>query len=179
LDETQKNNKEMNNKEVAIREFEICDAEQLVYIANNKNVEKFLRDSFPSPYTLNDAERYIRICMRQKPASFLAITYKNSYVGNISLLKNIMVFDNSAELGYFIGEPYWNKGIATKGIQLMCEYGFSELEFDVIKAYVFEYNHASMRVLEKNGFVRNSIKKKSIVKNGTNWDEHEFIKHKH
>jgi RimJ/RimL family protein N-acetyltransferase len=82
----------------------------------------------------------------------------------------------SAEIGYFIGEPYWNKGIVTKAVKLITEYGFQHLGIIRIQTGVFEYNTASQRVLEKCGFVKEGVFRKSVIKQGKLWDEVRYAK---
>jgi len=79
-------------------------------------------------------------------------------------------------LGYWLGEPYWNKGIATTAVNIITDFAFGELAFKRIYAGVFEYNLASMKVLEKNGFVKEGICRKAVLKNDKFWDEHLYAK---
>ncbi len=92
-------------------------------------------------------------------------------VGNIGLLAGEDVYRRSAELGYFIGEEYWNKGIATKAIKLITDFGLSKLDFVRIHAGIFEYNISSQRVMEKCGYIKEGIFKKAVFKQGKLWDE--------
>lgn len=81
------------------------------------------------------------------------------------------IYRRSAEIGYFIGEPYWNKGIVTTAVNLITEYGFKQLGIIRIHTGVFEYNTASMRVLEKCGFTKDAVFRKSVFKQNKIWDE--------
>ncbi|MFZ0473029.1 MAG: GNAT family N-acetyltransferase, partial [Bacteroidales bacterium] len=133
---------------VAIRKFRRSDKDRMTELANNEKISVNLRDAFPYPYTVPDAEAFIAGCIRQNPVEIFAIEYHGQYVGNIGLHKQSDVYSKSAELGYFIGEPYWNKGITTRAVNLICEYGFKELDIVRIYSGIFEYNPASQRVLE-------------------------------
>jgi len=161
---------------VLLRRFSESDANRLAELANNKKISQNLRDGFLHPYTLQDAERFIKKCMEQDPLTIFAIEYDEQYVGNIGLTIGQDVYRKSAEIGYFIGEPYWNKGIATKAVNCITEYGFNKLGIIRIHTGIFEYNKASMRVLEKCGFEKDGIFKKAIIKDGKIWNEHRYSK---
>ena len=107
------------------------------------------------------------------PMTF-AIDYEGQFCGVIGLTRQTDVYKKTAEIGYWIGEPFWNKGIATKSVKLMTSYGLQSLDFIRIHTGVFEYNIGSMRVLEKNGYTKDGVFKKSIFKNGKIWDEHRY-----
>ncbi|MDD3915430.1 MAG: GNAT family N-acetyltransferase [Bacteroidales bacterium] len=162
--------------DVILRELIDSDLEKLAVYANNEKVSINLRDGFPKPYTIENARSFKKMIDSQNPKTFFAIEYQNDYVGNISLSLGTDVYRKSAEIGYFIGEPFWNKGIATKAVNIITEWGFNQ--FDIVRIYtgVFEYNQASQRVLNKCGFVKEAIFKKSICKNNKIFDEIRFAK---
>lgn len=162
--------------DVVLRELMDSDLEELAVYANNEKVSSNLRDGFPKPYTIECARNFKRMIDSQNPKTYFAIEYQNNYVGNISLTLGTDVYRKSAEIGYFIAEPFWNKGIATKAVNLMTEWGFNCLDIVRIYTGVFEYNHSSQRVLEKCGFVKEAIFKKSICKNNELFDEVRFAK---
>lgn len=147
--------------EVKIRKLKIEDSKRMATLANNKKISDNLRDGFPNPYTIKDAEAFITKFQDQKQAKTFGIEYNGEYVGNIGLVPEMDVYRKSAEIGYFIGEPYWNKGITTKAINLICEFGFNNLNIVGIHCGVYEYNKASQRVLGKCGFEKEGIFKKS------------------
>lgn len=161
---------------VNIRPLKEEDAEKMAPLANNIKIAENLRDGFPHPYTHEDAITFIEKFKEQKQTFIFAIEYNGKYVGNIGLVPETDVYRKSAELGYFIGEPYWNKGIATKAINLICDFGFQNLEIVRIHCGVFEYNLASQRVLEKCGFQKEGIFRNAIFKRGKVWDEVRFAK---
>lgn len=164
----------LENDNIKLRRFTSQDAERLVFLANNKNVSKNLRDAFPHPYTLKDAENFISNFISQEPLTIFAIEYNSEYVGNIGLMIGTDVYRKTAEIGYFIGEDYWGKGITTKAVNLITDYAFNKLNIVRIHTGVFEYNTASMKVLEKCGFQKEAIFKKSIYKDNKIWDEHRY-----
>jgi len=161
----------MTNRSVQLRPLTLADAPRLAEFANNENISKNLRDGFPHPYTLEDAEKFLTNAFQQSPCQVFAIEYNGLYVGNIGLHKGTDVYRKSAELGYLLDENFWNKGIMTRAIQLACEYGFQELDIVRIWAGVFDYNKASFRVLEKCGFVREATLKRAVFKQDKIWDE--------
>jgi RimJ/RimL family protein N-acetyltransferase len=167
---------ELLSGNVRLRPLLLSDATQIVPLANNEKVSCNLRDGFPNPYTQSDADVFLSKFADQDPTYFFAIEYQGVYVGNISLVPGQDVYRRSAEIGYFIGEPFWNKGIVTTAVKMICDYGFKQLGIVRIHTGVFEYNAASMRVLEKCGFIKEGVFSKSITKMGQIWDEVRFAK---
>ncbi|MBK5195810.1 MAG: GNAT family N-acetyltransferase [Proteiniphilum sp.] len=162
--------------DVVLRELMDSDIPKLVEHANNKKVFDNVRDAFPHPYTLEAAKSFKAMTDKQEPRNVFAIEYKGEYVGNIGLHLASDVYRKSAEIGYFIGEPFWNKGIVTRAVRLITEWGFNHLDIVRIYTGVFEFNKASQRVLEKCGFIREGIFRKVVFKNGTFCDEVRFAK---
>lgn len=141
--------------------------------ANNPKIAQYLRDSFPSPYTREDAKAWIQFNQLQpKPITNLAIVVKGTCVGAIGLLPQTDIHRCNVELGYWIGEAYWGQGIVTEAVNYMIQYTFEE--FDVLRIYagVFEGNIGSQNVLKKAGFTLESIIPKGVIKNGVLLDEH-------
>jgi len=165
---------ELVSGDIRLRPFRLSDADKLTEMANNKKISRNLRDGFPHPYTHEDAVTFISHCLDMHRDTFFAIEFKGEYVGNISLSPCHDVYRKSAEIGYFIAEPYWNKGIASAAVKIIVEFGFNNLGMMRIQTGVYEYNPASRRVLEKCGFVKEGIFKKAIYKEGGLWDEVRF-----
>ncbi|HLN54163.1 MAG TPA: GNAT family protein [Lentimicrobium sp.] len=157
--------------DIVLRYLTTDDIPVMARLANNKKIAMNLRDAFPYPYSLEDAWRFFNMVEKMNPQTFFAIEYKGEYAGNISLMKGSDIYRNSAEIGYFIGEPFWNKGIMTKAVNLITEFGFNELGVVRIFTGVFSYNLASQRVLEKCGYIKEAVFKDSITKDGQIWDE--------
>jgi len=166
----------IENGEVKLREFIDLDLAKLSEYANNEKVSINLRDAFPKPYTPRDAENFKKMIDLQNPKTFFAIEYKGEYVGNISLSVGDDVYRKSAEIGYFIGEPFWNKGIATKAVSLITNWGFENLDIVRIHTGIFEFNKSSQRVLEKCGYIKEAVFKKSVCKNNEIYDEIRYAK---
>ena len=149
----------------------MADAPRLAELANNEKVSINLRDGFPNPYTLTDAEKFIDIFTKHDPPQVFAIEYNGEYVGNIGLHPGVDVYRKSAEIGYFLGEPFWGKGIMTQAVKQIVEYGFANLDIVRIHTGIFEYNIASQRVLEKCGFKKEAVFEKAIFKKNQLWNE--------
>ena len=161
---------------IKLRNLDLKDKSQIANLLNNKNIWDNLRNVVPYPYNQNDAEDFIKYVRKDKAQHIFAIDYNNTFCGVIGLILQHDVYEKSAEVGYWLGEPFWNKGIMSKALELITEYGFNELKLVRIYTGVFEYNIASMKVLEKNGYLEEGIFKKAIFKNGKMWDEHRYYK---
>jgi len=166
----------LKSDDIELRNFNKEDAKKMAVLADNYKISRNLRDGFPNPYTIENAEDFIRKFIFQNPLTVFAIEYKNEYVGNIGLSMGVDVYRKSAELGYFIGEPYWNLGITTTAINLITEYGFQKLNLIRIYSGVFDFNLASQRVLEKCNFTREGIMKKAVFKSNKICDEYRYAK---
>lgn len=147
-----------------LREWRRGDEPSLVRHANNRKVWINLRDSFPFPYTPADAKGWIRLASTDAINQVFAIDVDGFAVGAIGLKPGEDVHRVGAEIGYWLGEEFWNRGIATEAINAVVDYGFKTLDLVRVHAEVFEWNTASMRVLEKAGFVREGVLAKSAIK---------------
>ncbi len=166
----------MSHQETSIRPLELSDKSALAKLANNKKVWDNLRDHIPFPYSEDDAEVFINLSKNDNPTQNFGITYKGEICGVIGLVAQKDVYRKSAEIGYWVGEPYWGKGIATKAVGLITAYGFDKLHLVRIYAGVFEFNVASMTVLEKNEYINEGVFKNAIFKNGKMYNEHRYYK---
>lgn len=162
--------------DVTIRQWKKEDCGGLAAIANNRKIWLNVRDRFPHPYTVKDGLAWIEHTTKQQPLQNLAVLYKDKIAGSVGVTLRDDVYRKSIEIGYFIGEPYWGKGIATRAVELMME--FIRQRFDVSRVYaeVFETNKASMRVLEKNGFHLEGIRERAVIKNNVIMDDHVWVK---
>ena len=150
---------------VVLREWKKSDSTALAKIANNKKIWDNVRDRLPYPYTEQDAKEWLALVKKQKIVTTFCIEADGELAGSIGFTLKEDVYRKSAEIGYFIGENFWGRGIATEAIRQLVDY--IEKKFDLVRIYaeVFEYNKASMKVLEKNGFYLESIRKKAAIKN--------------
>ena len=165
---------ELTDNGLKLREFRNSDSKRLAELCNNKNIWENVRDYLPFPYTENNAKDFIHRCQMEDPQFTFAIEFNTEFVGTIGLVKQTDVYKLSAEIGYWIGEPYWGLGIATKSVKLITEYGFTNLGLVRIYTGVFDFNKASQRVLEKAGFKQECIFEKSVFKNNKICDEYRF-----
>ncbi len=154
---------------VTLRQWEEGDEKPLARLLNNIKILDNLRDGLPFPYTENDALCYINNCITaDKNSEFcFAIEYNGEVVGSVGIFRQGNIHFKTAELGYYIGEEYWGKGICTEAVRLACEHVFSSTDIVRIYAEPFAENKGSCRVLEKNGFVLEGILHKNAYKNGT------------
>jgi RimJ/RimL family protein N-acetyltransferase len=160
---------------INIRNWQIRDAQALAAVANNRKVWNSIRNEFPSPYTVMDALAWIKHANEEKPVANFAIEIGNVVAGNISCIWHKDVYAKTVELGYFIGENYWGKGIATAAVALMLDAIKKNKEIVRIEAKIFGGNGASARVLEKNNFVLEGTRKNAIYKNGVIADEQVWV----
>ncbi|WP_129713992.1 GNAT family N-acetyltransferase [Pedobacter sp. SYP-B3415] len=147
-------------------------ARALQALADNPLIARNLKDVFPSPYHLADAEFFLRNIVPRQQGQTFGIFVNNVLAGVGSVLRQGDVYRRSAEIGYWLGQPFWGKGYATEAVRMLTEHAFSESGIQRIFAGVFSGNLASMRVLEKNSFVCEGIKKAAIFKGGVLLDEH-------
>ena len=152
-----------------LREWRMEDMDSLCRYANNPAVARNLRDSFPNPYRLEDAQAFIVSCLDPtdtQPKYIRAIVVGGEAVGCVSILPESDIYCKTAELGYFLGEPFWGKGIMTEAVKQVCGYVFEKSDILRIYAEPFAYNTASCRVLEKAGFQYEGTLRNNAVKNG-------------
>lgn len=157
-----------------LRPWNIGDSKSLVKYANNINVWNNVRDYFPHPYNENDAKTFIDLVSGKPFIQEMAIEINNEAVGGLGFIPMTDVERLNAEIGYWVGEPFWNKGIVTEAVAAFIDYIF--LNTDIIRLYatIFEFNIASMKVLEKNGFSKIGILKRAAIKNGKIIDLHYY-----
>jgi RimJ/RimL family protein N-acetyltransferase len=150
---------------ITLRNWQKKDIKSLAKNANNKKIWDNLRDEFPYPYTEMAAKQWIAIANEDNPLTNFAIEYKGNAVGGVGIILKSDVFRQNAEIGYWLGEKYWNKGIGTKVAHAMVEYSFQHFNIVRIFANVFETNVASIRVLEKCNFKKEATLKMAVIKN--------------
>lgn len=136
--------------------------------ADNIKIAGNLRDRFPHPYTLADAEAFIKICIERHGARELhyAIVIGGAAAGSISLRCQNDVYSKTADIGYWLGEEFWGRGVMPAAIRQICAEAFAKYDIVRIFAEVYESNPASCKVLEKAGFMREAVLKKNIYKSG-------------
>lgn len=151
-----------------LRPWQEQDAEALARYAADSRVAADLRDLFPHPYTEGDARAYIAECIRQEGAGRLcrAIVEDGQAVGSVEVCLGVDVFRKSGELGYWLGVPFWGRGIMTAAVEELCREAFARLDIVRIQAQPFARNTGSRRVLEKAGFTLEGVLRQSVCKDG-------------
>jgi ribosomal-protein-alanine N-acetyltransferase len=155
-----------------LRPLQASDKGDLANYGNNKKIWKNMRDIFPHPYTADDAERFIER-IHQSPTVF-CIEYDKQCIGVIGCFPQSDVYTKAAELGYWLAEPFWGKGIMSVAVKRITEYIFQNFDIMRIYAGVFEWNPASMKVLEKAGFKHEGVSEKTVFKDEQLIDEHRY-----
>jgi RimJ/RimL family protein N-acetyltransferase len=149
-----------------VRSWRDSDRDSLVRFANNRRVWRNLKDRFPHPYTEAEADAWLALSHTDPVAAGWAIEVDGVAVGGIGLRAGQDVYARSAHIGYWLGEPFWGRGIATDAVGTVTGHALTGLGFVRLEAPVFAWNPASMRVLEKCGYIREAIMRKSVFKDG-------------
>jgi RimJ/RimL family protein N-acetyltransferase len=157
--------------EVGIRKWAKGDENELAYQADNRNIFNNVTDQFPHPYTLEEAKKWIKFNSSIDPPINMAIVVDGKIAGGIGAKQKEDVYRKNMEVGYFLGEQYWGKGITSIALRKFVDYLFKTFDITRIFAPVFEYNKASQRVLEKVGFRKEAVFKKSVIKNDIYYNE--------
>jgi len=158
-----------------LRHWRLPDAASLAESANNVNIWNCVRDYFPHPYSEEDGRQFIETVLgKPGPAVDFAIAVGGTAIGGIGIILQTDVQRISAEIGYWLSENYWNKGIMTEAVKRMTVYAFTNFQLQKIYAPVFDFNIASQKVLQKAGFEREAILKQTAIKNGTIIDLHYY-----
>ena len=142
--------------------------------ANNYNIWRNVRDYFPHPYKPEDAMAYIVQNEGVDPLTNFCIDVEGECVGVIDFVPQPDVYSKSADFGYWLGEPFWGKGIMTEAARQVVPYIFQQFDIARLYAGVFEWNTASMRVLEKAGFRKECVFEDAIFKDGQLIPEHRY-----
>lgn len=162
---------ELQSERFLLRSWRKSDLPALVKYANNKKIADQLRDGFPYPYTESDGRSFLKMAIRSKPINVFAIEIDGEAVGSIGFFAQGDVHRLNAEIGYWLAEHHWGRGIMSEVIQVFSNYVFANFSLIRLYAETFGSNVASHRALEKAGFVREAVLKKAIIKNGQLHDE--------
>ncbi|KQB98834.1 GNAT family N-acetyltransferase [Pedobacter sp. Hv1] len=157
---------------VTLKEIQEASTIAIQQLANNPLIAQNLKDVFPHPYALANAEEFMALAKQGVLGHVFGIFVDETFIGVCRVVPHGDIYRNNAEIGYWIGEPYWGKGYATQTVQLLTDFAFNELQVLRVFAGVFSPNKASMRVLEKAGYTLEAVLKSAIVKNEVILDEH-------
>ncbi len=162
----------MEKQNVSVRKWRLSDADDLAAALNAKSVQDNLRDGLPFPYTKKDAEDFISFALSADPNEhfMFAVTLDGRAVGSVGVSRMGNIHRFTAELGYYLAEPYWNRGIMSQAVRKVCGIVFAQSDIVRIFAEPFSRNTASCRVLEKCGFVCEGTMRSNAFKNGKTED---------
>jgi RimJ/RimL family protein N-acetyltransferase len=149
-----------------VRSWRWGDEASLVQSANNRHVWINLRDRFPHPYTEEDARQWMEWVLVERPETNFAIAVNDQVVGGVGFIIQADVHRKSAEVGFWLAESHWGRGIMTEAVGAVTAYAFEHFDLARLFATVFEWNPGSMRVLEKAGYLREACLRKSAFKDG-------------
>lgn len=149
-----------------VRSWRDSDRDSLVRHANNRRVWRNLKDRFPHPYTPEDATDWLALSRAKPEVTGWAIEVEGQAAGGVGLVPLADVHAKGAHIGYWLGEPHWGRGIMTAVVGAVTRLALGERGFVRLEAPVFAWNPASMRVLEKCGYTREGIMRKSVFKDG-------------
>lgn len=151
-----------------IRKWRLSDTGDLAAALSNRKIQANLRDGLPYPYTERDAADYISAMLAsdENETFAFAVMYDGKVIGSIGAFRQGNIHRQTAELGYYIAEEYWGKGVATEAVKQTCKYVFDHSDIIRIFAEPFAYNTASCRVLEKSGFQYEGTLRSNAVKDG-------------
>jgi ribosomal-protein-alanine N-acetyltransferase len=157
-----------------VRSFRASDVASLVRHANNRKIWANLRDRFPHPYTTADGRAYLRNVRRMAPETFFAIEVDGEAAGSIGYVLQSDVERMSAEIGYWLGEDVWGRGIATEAVEAVTRDAIARHQLTRLFALPFAGNAASCRVLEKAGYVLEARLRRSAIKEGVIRDQFQY-----
>jgi RimJ/RimL family protein N-acetyltransferase len=154
-----------------LRPWTMADLDNLVKFANNKKIADNLNDAFPHPYPRESGITYINTFSDDNPSRVFAIVMEGIACGSIGIYPQTDIHRKNAEMGYWLAEEYWGRGIMTEAVKRIIEHGFKSFDLNRIFARPFSTNLASQRVLEKAGMKLEARFEKSLIKNGQFLDE--------
>jgi RimJ/RimL family protein N-acetyltransferase len=153
-------------KQAIIRDYRNEDIASIAHNANCREIWINMRDSFPHPYSENDAQEWIDLISSTNPCTNFTLEVDGLAVGGIGLKLQDDIHRRSAEIGYWLGKDYWGRGIATEALKSLTEYSFSNYDLCRLYALVFSWNPGSAKVLEKAGYVLEGRLRKAVQKDG-------------
>jgi len=157
---------QLESEDIVLKPWILNNARELAAIANNKNISDNLRDGFPFPYSYDDAFNWLtRTIMINDPPRFFAIYSENRLAGSIGLVLKDDIYRKNGEIGYFLDEKSWGKGIMTCAIKVVTSYGFKCFDLERIYAEPFADNYRSRKILEKAGFKCEALFRRNVIKN--------------
>jgi [ribosomal protein S5]-alanine N-acetyltransferase len=155
----------------SIRAYRDSDAAALAHHANNPRIAMWLRDGFPHPYTDADAATFLSRAAAKDPVTLCAIATPDELIGGLGIMLGEDVHRKTAEIGYWLAEPYWGRGFMSEAVRLFVDDSFRRFDLVRIHADPYADNRASARVLEKAGFSLEARLRASVIKGGVIMDQ--------
>ena len=165
---------ELKLQSCVVRSWRMSDAEVLARHANNHKIWLNLRDAFPHPYTSHDAREFIKSVRHHEPETTFAISINGEAAGGVGFVLRHDVERVSAEIGYWLAEPFWGRGIATEALVAATDYAMATHGLTRVYALPFAWNTGSCRVLEKAGYQLEARLRRSAIKNGAITDQMQY-----
>jgi RimJ/RimL family protein N-acetyltransferase len=167
---------EIKLSESVVRSWRTSDAESITRHAADRRIWLNMRDAFPHPYHLSDAQQFIAGALADKPETKFAIVVDGQAAGSIGYFPRTDVERISAEIGYFLGAEFWGRGIMSETLAAVTAYAFENHPLERVYAVPFAHNTASCRVLEKAGFTREALMRRAVIKDGQVLDQFMYAK---
>lgn len=162
---------------IRLRPWQANDLEPLVKLADNKRIYDQVRDLFPHPYTFDDGKYWLSVNVGVTPVINFVIEVDGQFAGSIGMVPQTDVYRSNMEIGYWLGEPFWGRGITSKAVELIVNLIWHQYpEVYRIYANTYEHNEASKKALLKNAFELECVHKKGVIKNGQLIDEYVWVK---
>ncbi len=159
-----------------LRFWKESDASALSKHANNKKIADNMRDGFPFPYSIDNANTWLAMATKETKHILLAIEVEGEAAGGIGIIFKENVYRFTAEIGYWLGETHWGKGITTEAIIKLSDYIFANISIARLQAEIFSPNIASMKTILKAGYHLEAINKNAVYKNGRLFDQHVYCR---
>lgn len=157
-----------------LRNFLYGDAISLARHGNNKQIAEYLRDSFPHPYTIEHARTWVQYVKEHEAETRFAITYRDEAIGEIGFVSQLDVHRFSAEIGYWLSQEHWGKGVMSKAVKEVSHYAFEQCGVIRLFADVVEHNKGSCILLEKCGYKVEGVLNKNIYKAGKFYNQYVY-----
>lgn len=162
--------------DLRVRHWRRDDLDALLRYANNPKIASNLRDQFPHPYTRRDALDYLNYARAMEVPCSFAVEFGGEAIGCIGFKPGTDIARMSVEIGYWLGEPFWGRGLMTRAVTAASDWAFHGYNAVRVFATVFSHNEASICVLAKSGFEREGILRRSAIKNGVILDQVMYAK---
>lgn len=166
----------IRTERLILRPWREDDLESLIQAADNPKIWEGLRESFPNPYTETEARWWLKHFADYPARENRALEFAGRAIGGVALHRLEDVYQKTAEVGYWLGEPYWGKGIATEALGALTRHAWDQTDFVRLQGGVFGGNRASMRVMEKSGYHLEAVHRRAIFKDGKILDEFLYVR---